>query len=358
MVMTRLSDSADLEQSLGNENAAPVAELLETIAILQDEVTRLEQELQSRDASQREQTSNEGASCQEEIELAKAANNDDPVSGSDARFKAELASREETIRLLLDELSRLEAAQAATQAEWEHLAGWMAELEHRVEGQDESALHRLEDRLAMEQQKLCALEAKSDQDRRAWEAQRQIYQDEIAGLRRTFDQIAQSPEADPARDGRILQDGSSDATVVEALQAENLRLRAAWQEQRERASAAAARSVAMETKLVQSLAEQHQLRNQLEQIEDERKRERLEHEANVAELQARLSQTALARPQERPPEKGAEAVSPERDIELRVRALRQHLVEIDEREKEERRQKQLITRLSRLWSRTGPRSGA
>ena len=98
------------------------------------------------------------------------------------RFEAELVSRDETIRLLLDELSRVEEAQAATRAEWEQLAGWVAELEQRVEGQDGDALHELENRLAAEQQKADALQVKSEQDRRAWEAQRQIYQAEIARL--------------------------------------------------------------------------------------------------------------------------------------------------------------------------------
>ena len=75
----------------------------------------------------------------------------------------------------------------------------------------------------------------------------------------------------------------------------------------------------------------------------------------MAELQARLSQASLTHAQGPPPERAPEGISPERDIELRVRALRQHLLEVDQREKEERRQKHLVSRLSRLWSRTGPR---
>ena len=145
-----------------------------------------------------------------------------------------MAGRDETIRLLLDELSRVEEAQAATRSEWEHLAGWVAELEHRVEGQDGDALHQLENRLAAQQQKADALQVKSEQDRRAWEAQRQIYQEEIARLQGTLDQVAKSPEAPGADDGRVTQGPGPDASVVEALQAENLRLRAAWQELVER----------------------------------------------------------------------------------------------------------------------------
>ena len=70
-------------------------------------------------------------------------------SGEVERFQAELVSRDETIRLLMDELIRVEEAQAATRAEWEQLDAWVAELEHRVEGQDEIGLRELENRLAL-----------------------------------------------------------------------------------------------------------------------------------------------------------------------------------------------------------------
>ena len=43
------------------------------------------------------------------------------------------------------------------------------------------------------------------------------------------------------------------------------------------------------------------------------------------------------------------------ESELRIRALRQHLLEIHEREETERRERSLTHRLSRLWSRTSPR---
>ena len=50
-------------------------------------------------------------------------------------------------------------------------------------------------------------------------------------------------------------------------------------------------------KLAETLNERHQLRRQLEQIQDEAKRERLEYEATVAELQAQLSQASLTHAQ-------------------------------------------------------------
>jgi DNA repair exonuclease SbcCD ATPase subunit len=354
MVRPRLCDSFHGEQSVGDGSEAPIADYLETIAILQDEVARLEQELQLHEERQRETTSNDEASFRDEAEAASALENVAGEPEEVERLQAELVSREETIRLLLDELSRVEEAQAATQAEWEHLAGWVAELEHRVEGQDADALYQLENRLAAQQQKVDALQVKSEQDRRAWEAKRQIYQAEIARLQGTLEQVTNSPAARGAHDGRVTPGPGPDANVVEALQAENLRLRAAWQELVERASAAD-RSESLDAKLAETLNEQHQLRRQLEQIQDERKRERLENEANVAELQARLSQASLIQPAGPPSEKGPEGISADQDIQLRFRALRQHLVECDQREKEERGQKHLISRLSRLWGRTGPR---
>jgi chromosome segregation ATPase len=354
MVRPSLCDSSHGEQSMGDGSEAPIADYLETIAILQDEVARLEQELQSHDERQRELTSIDEASLHDEAAAASAPENVTGEPGDVERLQAELVGREETIRLLLDELNRVEEAQAATRAEWEQLAAWVAELEHRVEGHDEVALHELENRLAAEQQKVDAMKAKSDQNRRAWEAQRQIYQAEIARLQGTLDQVASSSLAPGSDDGRVTQGPDTDANVVEALQAENLQLRAAWQELVERTSAAD-RSESLDAKLSETLNEQHELRRQLEQIQDERKRERLEYQANVAELQAELSQASLIQPDGPAPEKAPEGISPSQDIELRLRALRQHLVETDQREKEERRQKHLISRLSRLWSRTGPR---
>jgi chromosome segregation ATPase len=354
MVRPRLCDSFQGEESVDDGGEAPIADYLDTIAILQDEVARLEQELQLHDERQRETTSIDEASLHDEAAADGALENVASEPGEVERVQAELVSRDETIRLLLDELNRVEEAQAATRAEWEQLAAWVAELEHRVEGHDEVALLELENRLAAQQQKVDALQVKSERDRRAWEAQRQIYQAEIARLQETLDQVANSPLAPGAHDCRVTQGPDPDANVVEALQAENLRLRAAWQELVERSSAAD-RSESLDAQLAETLNEQHQLRRQLEQIQDERKRERLEYQANVAELQTQLSQASLIEPEGPPSVQGPEGISPNQDIELRLRALRQHLLETDQREKEERRQKHLISRLSRLWSRTGPR---
>ena len=94
----------------------------------------------------------------------------------------DLASREETVALLLDQLSLLEEARTADRAEWEQLAGWVAELEQRVEGQDEDALRRLQARLGDQQREAEELRTKLEQHRRGWEVQREVYEGTIARL--------------------------------------------------------------------------------------------------------------------------------------------------------------------------------
>jgi hypothetical protein len=349
------SDSFDSETiARDGTTEAPFADYLETIALLQQEVARLEQEIQLHDERQKESTSQDEAAVQNGVEVAGLQESIAGDLKEIERLNAELAGRDETIRLLLDELSHVEEAQEATRAEWEHLAGWVAELEHRVEGQDGDALRQLENRLVEEGHRADALQVKSEQNRRAWDSQRQIYQEEIARLQAALDDVATAPETHGASDNHVTENPGEDASTVEALQAENLRLRAAWQEMVERTTAAEL-SESLETKLAETQNERHQLRTQLEQFQDERRRERLEHEATVAELEVRLSQALLKHPQRPPAEKRSEGISPERDIELRVRALRECLLEVDQREKEERSQKHLISRLSRLWCRTGPR---
>ncbi len=145
MVRPKRINSFDSEPSADDGDESPLADYLETITLLQEEVARLEQELQWRDERQGEPTSNTLATFPDEAGPATAL---ESVAGAASnseieRLSTELASRDETIRVLLDELSRVEEAQAATRSEWEHLVGWVEELESRVEGQDENALlHR------------------------------------------------------------------------------------------------------------------------------------------------------------------------------------------------------------------------
>ena len=267
------------------------ADYLEVIALLQEEVARLEQELRRQDQGPVEPTAKGTTSTPESIESV-AAEELAVARATIERLEAELGDREETISLLLDQLSRVEEAQAASRAEWEQVAGWLAELEQRVEGQD--------------------------------------------GERG-------APCSGP------------DSEVVEVLRSENLRLRTAWEELSQRPATEPSETGA--AGLAETRKERDALRRQLEQLQDEKRREQHEHTAALVELQAQLSRAALARPAEPTPETdpGAEGLCRQQDVDLRFRALRQHLLEIHQQEAQERKQKQLIPRLSRLWSRTGPR---
>ena len=268
------------------------------------------------------------------------------------RLEAELASREETIGLLLDQLSRVEEAQASGRAEWEQLSGWLAELEERVEGHDGDALLQLQERLAGQQQQADELRKKAEQDRRAGEAQRRIHEGEIARLQAELAHARAAAPGGTDGDGEPAASGPvADPAVIEGLRSENLRLRAACEELTKRLDTEPAET--WEAQRDEMLKERDALHRQLLQIQDDRRREQLELRATVVELQAQLSRASLARPEQQPTETGKD--SRDRDAELRIHALRQHLREVHQQEEEERKQKQLIPRLSRLWSRTGPR---
>jgi hypothetical protein len=315
-----------------------VAEYLETIELLQEEVARLEQELRRREQGSSEAPTDGAAP---DPDRADAVEDAAAARAEVARLEADLASREETIGLLMDHLSRVEEAQAAGQAEWEQLSGWLAELERRVEGQDGDALLRLEERLAAEQRRADEARQRAEQDRRDADAQRRVYEAEIARLRAAL-------AGDEAR--RVPAGRGPDSEELESLRAENMQLRAACGQQDGRPDAEA-----LAARLAESMAQRDALRSQLDRLLDERRREQLEHAATVAELQTRLSRASLARPESPESAPGEATVSPARDEQLRFQALRQHLLDIHRQEEQERRQRHLIPRLSRLWGRTGPR---
>ena len=176
-------------------------------------------------------TSSDQASFQDEIEATGVLENGAGESEEVERFKAELAGRDETIRLLLDELSRVEESQTATQAEWEHLADWLDELERRVEGQDGDNVHELENRLAAQEQKAEALLMKLEAGSPRLGGPTAALSE---GDRPAPGDVGSGPRPRPrllkTNDGRVSDDHGPGSEVVKALQTENDRLRAAWQE--------------------------------------------------------------------------------------------------------------------------------
>jgi hypothetical protein len=277
-------DSCGIDESATDGCGHSIREYRETITVLQEEVARLERELELRDDPPWETV----PGCAEtEVAPFAASESARAAHAEVERLQCELAKGEQTVALLLDQLSFLEEAKAADRSEWEQLIEWVAELEKRVEGQDENALRQLQTTIGDQQRELESLRLRAGQE----------------SLERTADE-------------------NSDA----------LRLR-----------------------LGEIQNERNELRHQLSQSEDERKRERLEYETTVAELRTRLSQASLIQheapqPVEKP-DRRAEAL----ESDLRIRALRQHLLEIHQREEADRRERRLTHRLSRLWSRTSPR---
>jgi uncharacterized small protein (DUF1192 family) len=268
------SDTCDTDETVADGAGCSIPEYRETIALLHEEIVRLEQDLQSRGDRFWETVSTGVASAEDEVERSAANESAAAAQAEVERLKCELASGEETVALLLNELGLVEEAKAANRAEWEQMAVWVAELEQRVEGQDEDALRRLEPRLGHQQRE------------------------------------------------------------VERTAVKN--------------------SDALHSRLGELQDERDELGRQLQKFQDERRLEGLEHEAALAELRTRLAQASLVQSEASLPIQKPEDQIRDLEPDLRIRALRQHLMEIHQRE-EERRQRSLTGRLSRLWSRTNLR---
>ena len=105
--------------------------------------------------------------------------------------------------------------------------------------------------------------------------------------------------------------------------------------------------------------ELEEVRKERDCVQDERDRERREYEIAIASLRSQSSRAAL-----RAYESEAHVTRPETtdtvssalEADLRIREFRQHLKEIHNHEAEARSHNRLGARLSRLWTRTGPKS--
>jgi uncharacterized small protein (DUF1192 family) len=324
----------------------------ETIALLQEEIMRLEAELAARSDRPSAAVFEGVARAEDECDRFAAAEHAAHSRGEVERLTLELASRDETLALLLDQLGSLEETRTAERAEWDQLAGWVAELERRVEGQDEDAFRRLQASLANQQKEAEELRTKFEHHRRGWEVQRAVYEGKIARLQEGLAKSEARARAPEDNEGQNDLGSSRDIEETKALEAENLRL-IAQQEMTERI--AGENSAALHSSLCELQNERDELQRQLDHLRDERRREKLEHEATCAELRTRASQASLIQPSAPQIVKTPKESAAEMEPYLRIQALRQHLLEIHEQQEEERRQRKLMSRLSRLWSRTGPR---
>jgi uncharacterized small protein (DUF1192 family) len=306
---------------------------LDTIALLQEEVARLEGELRARD---------EAAFA---TETEPEPRRDDPAPAEEARrqieaLNAELAGREEAIALLLEQTRLLEEAEASSRAEWDQLRQWVEEVERRVEQRD-GAGPDLKAELEAERRQAASQRHTAEGDRRLWDAQRGALEQEIEQLRATLAQVV----------GRT----DSAAAALVALERENQRLRDACR-QRTSDSAAAAEVEALRQQVQAAWKERDDLKGELRRVQDDRRRESNEHEAALGDLRSQIALESLKRQQEQVAAAPLASSAPNALLEAdeRIRAFRQHLQEIHQLEAEQRMKRSLAARLSRLWRHTGP----
>lgn len=309
------------------------AEYAETIALLQDEIARLEAELLAREDAFRAPV----ADVQGSEEDHRPEQREFSLKEID-RLAGELAAREETIGLLLEQLRLVEEAEAASKAEWEQLARWLTEVEERVERQDRSDPGQVDERLETLRRDAEQARARHEQDRGAWAADRRKLEEQVARL--------EAAVATPAATGN-----SAGTAALAAVEAENRRLRERCLEL-ETSSEAELASVREE--LARRTAERDEARGERQAVQDERHRERREYESAVAALRSQMSRAALATPEPSGTDGPAPDGNPALEADMRIRAFRQHLKEIHCHEAEVRNSQRLGTRLSRLWRKTSP----
>jgi chromosome segregation ATPase len=304
----------------------------EAIALLQEEVARLEAEVRARDDAVRDAWAVEPADH-------GAAPDDGPWRRRLEELSAELAGRDETIAVLLEQTQHFEEAVAAQRAEWEQLNRWVQEVERRVEGRDGLDAH-LGEELEAERRRAETLGGQLDSERRAWDVRRRALEGEVDDLRRRLAGL----QAGGA-------DGSGLRGQIEALERENRRLRDTCAAL-EQAEAAAAEVGPLRERLAVALAEAAHARAELLHEQDDRARERNEHQAALGAMRSQLACESLQRPA--PADDNPEAREAGLEADERIRAFRQHLQDLHHREEEERAARSLSSRISRLWRHTGP----
>jgi hypothetical protein len=313
-----------------SSTAGPSTAEQETIALLEEEIARLEAEIRIRDLQ---------ASAEAPVFGAEQgrAEHDDVVQERIIQLGVELTAREETIALLLEQARLADEAEAASRAEWEQLQNWVQDVERRVAEQAEPASD-VREQLASEQRNTDLLRQAAEKERRAWEVQRQALVAEVERLRGKFTEVA----------------GGSDASVaVQALEHENQKLREAYEALAH--STVAQHEMDAKSAELETVRRQHDaLARELKQQQDDRKREHNEHEASLNAVRSQLAHESLRRQEEQV--RSAAVLPPSKETlleaDMRIRAFREHLKEIHHDEAEQRMRRGLAARLSRLWNHT------
>ncbi|WP_165224510.1 hypothetical protein [Aquisphaera insulae] len=316
------------------ERDDPDGGLLETISLLQEEVARLEAELLARDDDDRGRSSADALVESARAEAERAAH--DELD----RLRTELAGRDETLNLVLDQLRLVEEAEAAGRAEWEQLAAWVADMEERVERAEVAPASAATEEVERRRREAEDLRAELGRERRAW-SERQ------AELEREIERVQELLAAAPGKGGGDTAGPTAEA--MEAIEADNRRLRKLHKALEAEAEA---RLAVLREELDSAKRQAEEASGQLIVVQDLRDREQREYEIAVASLRAQATRAAAADAAR--PGPVASAGHGELEPDMRIHAFRQHLKEIHEREAEARRNSGLSARLARLWGRTAP----
>ena len=147
----------------------------ETVTLLLDELARLEAELRARD---------EAAPVPDAwpTDRSAAEDADAELRRKVEELTAELAGRDETIGVLLEQTQLFEEAAAAQRDEWEQLTRWVEEVEQRVgeRGPDDG---KQAEECAAAQRRSEEQTRRHETERTAWEAQKRRLVQELEALR-------------------------------------------------------------------------------------------------------------------------------------------------------------------------------
>jgi hypothetical protein len=318
------------------EDLGQDVEYQDTVVLLQDEIARLEEELRQRDEAPM------GEPIGADFGLTRGAEGQAAPADTAriAELTTELSRRDETIALLLEEIRLVEEAEAAGRAEWEQLNQWVGQVEQRVDSRDEQDTQLIQE-LAAEKRKADELRLAADTERRASDKKHKALEEEVGRLRAKLSTVAKQT------------DSNADMALA-ALESENRRLRKSFDELT-RTAATAGEVGPVKAELTSTRKRLDEAEGKLRGLEDDIARERKEHEAELAAVRSQMAREPLQR-REGSPDSGS---APPREVspisaDERMMAFRQHLQDVHQRELEERSQKRLSARLSRLWNRTGP----
>ncbi|MEW4569353.1 hypothetical protein AB1L88_15925 [Tautonia sp. JC769] len=293
----------DPTTSLDPQDQAHGDAYLDTVALLQEEIERLEAELRAAT----------------EASASQAPAPSDAHLDSEANRRVEelthlLDERDEMIALLWDHLSAVEETQAARSAEWEQLHHWVEQLEHRLGESD-----RLRAEPGPNGQMIGTLQGELDAHRQRWDREREQLEAELARVRHRLE----------------TESNSAGDSALGELQQENHRLR----DECRRLSACETEAERLQDRVTILQAQLDSTREELHECRNALQGERLRHQAEIAELRSGRAAPIVSASDLTPSE--------------RVRALREHLSEVHAREEEERKERQLSNRIARLLGRVG-----